>query len=44
MVADAEYENYDATSEFLDGKRLSISLREACDNDGYLRRCSFTRG
>ena len=42
-VADAEYENYDATSEFLNGKRLSISLLEACDNDGYVRRCSFTQ-
>ncbi len=43
MVADAEYENYNATSGFLDGKRLSILLREACDNDGYVRRCSFTQ-
>ena len=43
VVAAAEYENYDATSGFLNGKRLSLSLLEACDNDGYLRRCSFTQ-
>lgn len=43
VVASAKYENYDATSGFLDGKRLSLSLLEACDNDGYLKRCSFTQ-
>jgi hypothetical protein len=43
VVVAAEYENYDATSGFLDGKHLSLSLLEACDNDSYVRRCSFTQ-
>ena len=43
VVAAAKYENYDATTDFLGGKDLSITLLEACDNDGYLRRCSFTQ-
>ncbi|SDJ84327.1 hypothetical protein SAMN05216226_11056 [Halovenus aranensis] len=43
VVAEAEYENYDVTSDFLDGKRLSISLREGCDNDGYAGKCSVTQ-
>ncbi|OAQ51104.1 hypothetical protein HTG_19177 [Natrinema mahii] len=43
VVAEAEYQNYDATNGFLDGKRLTITLLETCDNDGYLRRCSFTQ-
>jgi hypothetical protein len=40
VVADAEYQNHNATSDFLNGKRLSIFLREACDNDGDVGRCS----
>jgi len=43
VVAAAKYENYDATSDFVDGKRLTISLLEACNDDGYVRRCSFTQ-
>lgn len=43
VVADAEYRNDNATSNYIDGKRLSIFLREGCDNDGYVRRCSFTQ-
>jgi hypothetical protein len=43
VVADAEYQNHDVTSEFIDGKRLSIFLREGCDNDGYVGKCSVTQ-
>lgn len=42
VVAEAEYRNDDATSEYMSGKRLSIFLREQCDDDGYVNRCPFT--
>lgn len=43
VIADAEYRNHDAVSQYIDGKILAIRLREECDRDGYVDRCQFTR-
>ncbi|MFW6385105.1 MAG: hypothetical protein ACOCY7_03110 [Halodesulfurarchaeum sp.] len=43
VIADSEYRNDDAPSEYRNGKRLNIFLEAACDEDGYVNRCQFTR-